>query len=275
MTGGINSIKRYIPWLKNWRTSCQPAHMELQMANIDGINFNQATCKERSTILETGCFLFRLNQMFPLWVSSRFMATNDLMSELQKDSIKLDDDSERKVVKMILKLLEDKNGEVQNLAVKWWVPNGAETHSKLIRLHCQYEMQLSHQFMLSWTILSCFYPSEWQSSLWEVQWTQIQCMTFEEKVVKWRRRKNWNVLNVVTDERQASCDLQVLCPNNLFHMTVTLGLLKGSSTSCTSGQVYTSPFHYSETTYPIGPADQLLQWGIATVSPLSHCRGAV
>lgn len=46
------------------------------------------------------------------------MATNDLMSELQKDSIKLDDDSERKVVKMLLKLLEDKNGEVQNLAVK-------------------------------------------------------------------------------------------------------------------------------------------------------------
>ncbi|XP_015609851.1 cullin-associated NEDD8-dissociated protein 1 isoform X1 [Cephus cinctus] len=48
----------------------------------------------------------------------RFMATNDLMTELQKDSIKLDDDSERKVVKMLLKLLEDKNGEVQNLAVK-------------------------------------------------------------------------------------------------------------------------------------------------------------
>ena len=51
----------------------------------------------------------------------RFMAANDLMAELQKDSIKLDDDSERKVVRMILKLLEDKNGEVQNLAVKWWV----------------------------------------------------------------------------------------------------------------------------------------------------------
>ena len=49
----------------------------------------------------------------------RFMATNDLMTELQKDSIKLDDDSERKVVKMLLKLLEDKNGEVQNLAVRW------------------------------------------------------------------------------------------------------------------------------------------------------------
>ena len=49
------------------------------------------------------------------------MATNDLMTELQKDNIKLDDDSERKVVKMLLKLLEDKNGEVQNLAVKWYV----------------------------------------------------------------------------------------------------------------------------------------------------------
>ncbi|XP_041743199.1 cullin-associated NEDD8-dissociated protein 2 isoform X1 [Coregonus clupeaformis] len=48
----------------------------------------------------------------------RFMATNDLMMELQKDSIKLDEDSEKKVVNMLLKLLEDKNGEVQNLAVK-------------------------------------------------------------------------------------------------------------------------------------------------------------
>ncbi|XP_004692419.1 PREDICTED: cullin-associated NEDD8-dissociated protein 2 isoform X1 [Condylura cristata] len=48
----------------------------------------------------------------------RFMATSDLMSELQKDSIQLDEDSERKVVTMLLSLLEDKNGEVQNLAVK-------------------------------------------------------------------------------------------------------------------------------------------------------------
>lgn len=49
------------------------------------------------------------------------MATNDLMAELQKDSIKLDDDSERKIIKMLLKLLDDKNGEVQNLAVKWYL----------------------------------------------------------------------------------------------------------------------------------------------------------
>nr|XP_055072782.1 cullin-associated NEDD8-dissociated protein 2 [Misgurnus anguillicaudatus] len=48
----------------------------------------------------------------------RFMAANDLMMELQKESIKLDEESERKIVSMLLKLLEDKNGEVQNLAVK-------------------------------------------------------------------------------------------------------------------------------------------------------------
>uniref|UniRef100_A0A672QHI2 Cullin-associated NEDD8-dissociated protein 1-like n=1 Tax=Sinocyclocheilus grahami TaxID=75366 RepID=A0A672QHI2_SINGR len=51
-------------------------------------------------------------------ISFRFMAANDLMMELQKDSIKLDEESERKVVAMLLNLLEDKNGEVQNLAVK-------------------------------------------------------------------------------------------------------------------------------------------------------------
>ncbi|CAF1035513.1 unnamed protein product [Didymodactylos carnosus] len=48
----------------------------------------------------------------------RFMATNDLMADLQKESIKLDDDSERRIVKGVLKLLEDHNGEVQNQAVK-------------------------------------------------------------------------------------------------------------------------------------------------------------
>uniref|UniRef100_A0A8C3AIE1 Cullin-associated and neddylation-dissociated 1 n=1 Tax=Cyclopterus lumpus TaxID=8103 RepID=A0A8C3AIE1_CYCLU len=62
--------------------------------------------------------LLHLNSLLVRFTDLKFMATNDLMTELQKDSIKLDDDSERKVVRMILKLLEDKNGEVQNLAVK-------------------------------------------------------------------------------------------------------------------------------------------------------------
>lgn len=59
-----------------------------------------------------------LDKMSSVDKDFRFMATNDLMTELQKDSIKLDDDSEKKVVQSVLRLVEDKNGEVQNLAVK-------------------------------------------------------------------------------------------------------------------------------------------------------------
>ena len=75
-------------------------------------------------LLDSHFVLLVFNMHFLLQMTSsdkdfRFMATNDLMSELQKDSIKLDDESEGKVVRMLLKLLEDKNGEVQNLAVRW------------------------------------------------------------------------------------------------------------------------------------------------------------
>lgn len=47
----------------------------------------------------------------------RYMALNDLMSQLSKDAFKMDERLERKVVTSVLKLLEDKNSEVQNLAV--------------------------------------------------------------------------------------------------------------------------------------------------------------
>ena len=45
-----------------------------------------------------------------------FMATDDPMMELQRDSIK-PDESEQKVVKSVLWLLEDKNAD---LAVRRW-----------------------------------------------------------------------------------------------------------------------------------------------------------
>lgn len=48
----------------------------------------------------------------------RFMATNDLMSELQRENIRWDDDSETQVTLKVLHLLCDKNGEVQNQAVR-------------------------------------------------------------------------------------------------------------------------------------------------------------
>lgn len=50
----------------------------------------------------------------------RYMALNDLMNELQKDTFILESSIESKVVKGVLQLLNDKNSEVQNLAVKWY-----------------------------------------------------------------------------------------------------------------------------------------------------------
>lgn len=49
----------------------------------------------------------------------RYMATSDLLLELQKDSFKPDTDGERKICKALLKLLNDQSSDVQGLAVKW------------------------------------------------------------------------------------------------------------------------------------------------------------
>jgi cullin-associated NEDD8-dissociated protein 1 len=49
----------------------------------------------------------------------RFMAVNDLVAELTKESFKLDADSEKRLTTAILKLVEDKSSQVQELAVKW------------------------------------------------------------------------------------------------------------------------------------------------------------
>ncbi|KAI8644343.1 armadillo-type protein [Parasitella parasitica] len=48
----------------------------------------------------------------------RYMALNDLMNELQKESFHMEAMIEEKVVRAVLLLMDDKNGEVQNLAVK-------------------------------------------------------------------------------------------------------------------------------------------------------------
>ena len=90
-----------------------------------GVSFQIAHLLEKVLVIQTSpiSMIYTSKLLLFQMTSSdkdfRFMATNDLMSELQKDTMKLDDESERKVVRMLLKLLEDKNGEVQNLAVRW------------------------------------------------------------------------------------------------------------------------------------------------------------
>lgn len=49
----------------------------------------------------------------------RYMATSDLLHELQKDTFKVDSEQERKLCNVILTQLEDPSGDISNLAVSW------------------------------------------------------------------------------------------------------------------------------------------------------------
>lgn len=69
-------------------------------------------------IHSTGAIQNLLERMTSNDKDFRFMATNDLMSELQRENVRWDDDSETKVTNQLISQLKDKNGEVQNLAVK-------------------------------------------------------------------------------------------------------------------------------------------------------------
>ena len=69
-------------------------------------------------MIATYTFVNLLEKMHNSDKDIRFMATNDLLTELQKDAFKLDDDNERKLVTAILKIVKDNSGEVQALGVK-------------------------------------------------------------------------------------------------------------------------------------------------------------
>jgi len=49
------------------------------------------------------------------------MALYDLSNELQKENLKLDENSQRQLADVVLRLLDDKSSEVQGVAVKWYV----------------------------------------------------------------------------------------------------------------------------------------------------------
>ncbi|KAJ3295312.1 Cullin-associated NEDD8-dissociated protein 1 [Borealophlyctis nickersoniae] len=63
----------------------------------------------------------------------RYMATADLMTNLEKGNITLDESNAHKVVVAVTKLLEDKNGEVQNLAVKCLAPIVKRIHEPYLQ----------------------------------------------------------------------------------------------------------------------------------------------
>lgn len=51
----------------------------------------------------------------------RYMATSDLLHELQKDTFRADADLEKKLCTVVLNQLEDASGDISNLAVSWCV----------------------------------------------------------------------------------------------------------------------------------------------------------
>ena len=51
----------------------------------------------------------------------RYMATSDLLKELEKDSFRVDPDTERKLCAAMINQLEDTSGDITGLAVKWCV----------------------------------------------------------------------------------------------------------------------------------------------------------
>ncbi|CAG8564545.1 11595_t:CDS:10 [Paraglomus brasilianum] len=92
---------------------------------------------------------YAVNQLLEKMDSSdtdfRYMATNDLMNELQKDVFTIDEPLERKVVAKILILMNDANGEVQNLAVKCLAPLVKKVHEpqlqEIVDRLCDYTTQ--------------------------------------------------------------------------------------------------------------------------------------
>ena len=51
----------------------------------------------------------------------RYMATSDLLNELNKETFKADTELETKLSNIIIQQLDDAAGDVSGLAVKWYV----------------------------------------------------------------------------------------------------------------------------------------------------------
>ena len=62
----------------------------------------------------------------------RYMAANDLLNELQKESFKPDTDGEKKICRTIVKLLNDQSSDVQGLAVKCLPPLVRKVHQERV-----------------------------------------------------------------------------------------------------------------------------------------------
>lgn len=84
----------------------------------------------------------------------RYMATSDLLNELNKDSFKLDPDLEMRLSSIILQQLDDVAGDVSGLAVKWLAFFSMKLslyyrHSNVLRLYCGFGFLGCEPFKIS------------------------------------------------------------------------------------------------------------------------------
>ena len=88
-------------------------------------SFELITCARENicgpSILPAMCWLLCVHlQMTGKDKDYRYMATSDLLNELNKPSFKADADLEIKLSNIIIQQLDDAAGDVSGLAVKWY-----------------------------------------------------------------------------------------------------------------------------------------------------------
>ena len=75
------------------------------------------TCIRKGILMLSSCWFF---QMTGKDKDYRYMATSDLLNELNKEGFKADAELEAKLTITVVQQLEDPSGDVSGLAVKWF-----------------------------------------------------------------------------------------------------------------------------------------------------------
>ncbi|CAF5087593.1 unnamed protein product, partial [Rotaria sp. Silwood1] len=92
---------------------------------------------EATPIFVFGSAFYRIDKMSLIGEDFRLITISDVMSDLQRQSFILDNDTQRQIVQIVLKLLNNTNEEVQNQAVKCLSLLVYKIKEDQIRIICQ------------------------------------------------------------------------------------------------------------------------------------------
>ncbi|CAF3911693.1 unnamed protein product [Rotaria sordida] len=115
-----------------------PVHMNYLYLTYHGDNNDvQPITIEATSIFVFGPVFYRINKMSSIDEDFRLITILDLISDLQRQSFILDNDTQRQIVQIILKLLNNTNEEVQNQAIKCLSLLVYKIKEEQIRIICQ------------------------------------------------------------------------------------------------------------------------------------------